>query len=48
MNTPARFSDSIRTHSRAPSLGEDTVAILRDYLGYPNERIEALQQAKVI
>ena len=40
VNTPARFSGSVRTHSRAPSLGEDTVAVLRDYLGYPNERIK--------
>jgi crotonobetainyl-CoA:carnitine CoA-transferase CaiB-like acyl-CoA transferase len=48
VNTPARFSGSARVHSRAPSLGEDTVLVLRDYLGYPNEQIEALRQAKVI
>lgn len=48
VNTPARFSGSARVHSRAPSLGEDTVLVLKDYLGYPNEQIEALRQAKVI
>jgi crotonobetainyl-CoA:carnitine CoA-transferase CaiB-like acyl-CoA transferase len=47
VNTPARFSGSDRVHSRAPSLGEDTVRILRDYLGYPNEQIEALRLANV-
>jgi crotonobetainyl-CoA:carnitine CoA-transferase CaiB-like acyl-CoA transferase len=48
VNTPARFLGSSRVHSRAPFLGEDTVFVLRDYLGYPDEKIEALRQAKVI
>jgi crotonobetainyl-CoA:carnitine CoA-transferase CaiB-like acyl-CoA transferase len=48
VNTPARFSGSDRVHSRAPSLGEDTLPILRDFLGYSSERIEALRHGKVI
>jgi crotonobetainyl-CoA:carnitine CoA-transferase CaiB-like acyl-CoA transferase len=48
VNTPARFPGSDRVHSRAPSLGEDTLPILRDCLGYSSERIEALRQGKVI
>jgi crotonobetainyl-CoA:carnitine CoA-transferase CaiB-like acyl-CoA transferase len=48
VNTPARFSGSIQKHSHAPSLGEDTVRILKHDLGYPDERIDALQKAKII
>jgi crotonobetainyl-CoA:carnitine CoA-transferase CaiB-like acyl-CoA transferase len=48
VNTPARFAGSDRAHRRAPSLGEDTLPILKDYLSYSNERIEALRNAQVI
>ena len=35
-------------HRRAPKLGEDTEAVLRDYLRYPDERIVELKRSAVI
>ncbi len=48
VNTPARFAGSQQMHSRAPALGEDTESVLRDYLGYTNERIDELRLAHAI
>jgi crotonobetainyl-CoA:carnitine CoA-transferase CaiB-like acyl-CoA transferase len=49
VNTPVRFPESQpRQHVRAPTLGEHTEAVLRDWLGYSSERIEALKSGRVI
>ncbi len=48
VNTPLRFSGSRKEHRRAPALGEDTKAILKEYLHYSDARIEELRQAGVI
>ena len=48
VNTPVRFGEPRKDHAHAPTLGHDTVAILKNDLNYPDARIEALQQARVI
>ena len=48
VNTPARFAGVARTDRRAPVLGEDTVKVLKDYLHYADDRIEALRNAGAI
>lgn len=49
-NGPAyRFSDSpTRLRSAAPCLGENTDEVLRDLLGYDDERIDALREQGVL
>jgi crotonobetainyl-CoA:carnitine CoA-transferase CaiB-like acyl-CoA transferase len=42
MNTPVKFPNSKRDHRRAPTLGEDTEAILKDYLQYSEAEIKKL------
>jgi crotonobetainyl-CoA:carnitine CoA-transferase CaiB-like acyl-CoA transferase len=49
VNTPLRFPESQpRQHVRAPTLGEHTEAVLREWLGYSIERIEGLRAARAI
>lgn len=48
VRTPVRYGPEERGHRRAPALGEDTIPILRDYLGYPDERIGLLKSQGVI
>jgi crotonobetainyl-CoA:carnitine CoA-transferase CaiB-like acyl-CoA transferase len=46
---PIRFSDTPLTrYDHPPTLGEHTVAVLREILGATTEEIEALKQAKAI
>jgi len=46
---PLRFSGYGRhSEMRAPTLGEHNDAVLRDYLGYSTERIDALQREGVL
>ena len=48
VNTPIRFEGRREQHRRAPELGEDTQAVLREDLAYSEERIAELRQAHVI
>ena len=48
VNTPVRAGGRREKHRRAPKLGEDTEAVLRDYLHYSDERILELKRAAVI
>ena len=43
--TPLRLSAQLPAPTRAPFLGEHTDAILRDVLGYSDERTAALRDA---
>ncbi|MGO9603700.1 MAG: hypothetical protein ACLQAT_09940 [Candidatus Binataceae bacterium] len=46
---PMRFSGYGRHPDRqAPTLGEHNEAVLREYLGYSNERIAALERDGVL
>ncbi|MCC7274802.1 MAG: CoA transferase [Alphaproteobacteria bacterium] len=45
---PYRFDGERVTLARPPLLGEHTDAVLRDTLGYPEERIAALREAGVL
>jgi len=44
VNTPVRFPGRRKEHRGAPALGEDTRAILKQYLHYTDERIEELRR----
>ena len=43
VNTPVRLPTSEKTHRRAPTLGEDTERILKDYLHCSDNEIETLK-----
>lgn len=48
-NPPWRFSETPAENKRyAPALGEHTTEILRDYLGFSDERIKELEQKNII
>jgi crotonobetainyl-CoA:carnitine CoA-transferase CaiB-like acyl-CoA transferase len=48
VNTPVRCSVGARQHRRAPSLGEDTIRVLKEYLGYSDTKITELEGAQAI
>ena len=48
LNTPVRFSNVEKHHRRAPTLGEDTVTILEDYLHYSDAQVKRLRDAGAI
>ncbi len=45
---PFKVSDSQVCHRRAPTMGEDTAQVLRDYLGYDEQQIEALTRKRIV
>lgn len=49
VNSPIRYTNGeARVRGPAPRLGEHNEAVLRELLGYPDERIEALRSAGVL
>jgi crotonobetainyl-CoA:carnitine CoA-transferase CaiB-like acyl-CoA transferase len=48
VNTPVRADGRRKKHRCAPKLGEDTEAILRNYLHYSDERILDLKRSALI
>jgi crotonobetainyl-CoA:carnitine CoA-transferase CaiB-like acyl-CoA transferase len=48
VNTPARFEGQRENHHYASRLGEDTDFVLRNYLGYSEEKVQTLRGAQVI
>jgi crotonobetainyl-CoA:carnitine CoA-transferase CaiB-like acyl-CoA transferase len=48
VNTPVRFTTARKEHRRAPQLGEDTLAILKEDLHYTDKRMEELRHAGIV
>jgi crotonobetainyl-CoA:carnitine CoA-transferase CaiB-like acyl-CoA transferase len=48
VSTPVRAGAAREKNRCAPKLGEDTEAVLRDYLQYSDDRIRELRQSSVI
>ena len=47
-STGYHFSSSRARVGPVPRIGEDSLAVLRDHLGYPDTKIEALRTAGVV
>jgi CoA:oxalate CoA-transferase len=45
---PLRFSEFPQVDREAPTLGQHNAEILRDYLGYPPERVRELEAGGVL
>jgi crotonobetainyl-CoA:carnitine CoA-transferase CaiB-like acyl-CoA transferase len=48
VNTPVRFEGQREQHQFAPRLGQDTDFVLRNYLGYSEDKIAELRRAQVV
>ena len=45
---PFKVSESQICHHRAPTMGEHTSQVLKDYLGFDEQQIEALAKKRIV